>query len=618
MAGFAILIAPDSLPQTLERDFNNFLHLTAGFKQLEIPSVDARGKDCIAAKLDSPASIHPGIVRDEQTGSWLLATGTVVALEGDNQPASVLSRLLRDYVESGVKVLEAFDGHFALVIYNGRDNCLSVISDAIGLFSIFYCQRGNQLFVSSSALAIAVQTQSQPNTLAVEHFLRTGRLDADVTLWQGVRRLLGGRVLCVDHGRIEQTEYWSPTFDASISHLPFDEALTQASDLLTNTFSRISQRGKKIWVDLTGGFDSRLAANFVAKNKIPFTAYCMGPQDHLDVQLSQKVSEEMGWEYIHTQLPEVWEPDLYSWFNVALSCGDGRATALRFGVTLRGFEERNSIIKTNVMGVGGESWRGYAWQIEKGNIGKTSKLNYEALLDFIFSRPFPLGVMRFDRTREVRQELYDFIFQLCSKYSEMPNTVQIDRFEISRDSGHGGAFLSAVTRLSRSLAPLSFKAPINFAFSLNYRWKFPRQHRFVRALLEQENKRLANLETTTGGPATPIRLTNLHKFWPLWKELTNWAVANGSQKLLGKTLQVMPQPQTSEYPLPTWRTAFHTYARSEGMLCYDTMNSKGLYKPDEFCAYIESAAPEQQHGGEFLDRVISIEMALRAVGSRID
>ena len=618
MAGFAILASLDSPNQTLEKDFQNLLRLTATHKQLEIQSTKAKGINCIAAKLDSPASVHPGIVRDDQTGSWLLAAGTVVALDGDNHPNTVLTRLLCDYIDDGVQSLKAYDGHFALVIYNGLEDSLSVISDPIGLFSIFYCRRGSQVLVSSSALALATQIQSQPDILAVEHFLRTGRLDGDKTLWQDVKRLLGGKVLHANHRFVGQTEYWSPTFDYSTSRMSFDDALEESAELLTHTFSRTLQRERKIWVDLTGGFDSRLAAMLVANTHVPFKAYCMGPEDHPDVQLSRKVSEEMSWDYVHTQLPEQWEPDQNSWFDRALGFGDGRVSLLRLAVTLRGFNERNAAIKTNVMGIGGENWRGYSWQIEKGNIGRTSTLNYTALLDNVFLPGIPLHVMRFDRTQEVRKELSDFIFQLCSDYSELPNTVKIDRFEICRDSGHGGAYLSAVAGLGRSLAPLCFKAPVNFAFSLNYHWKFPRHHIFVRTLLERENKLLANLDTTTGGPAVPIRLTNVLRFWPLWKGITNRAVAIGSRKILGKTMSGKLQPHQTEYPLPSWRTAFHSYARSEGMLNYNSMCTSGLYKRDEFNAYSEQAEMSQPHSSEFLDRVISVEMAMRKVGSFIN
>jgi hypothetical protein len=325
----------------------------------------------------------------------------------------------------------------------------------------------------------------------------------------------------------------------------------------------------------------------------------------------------MNWNYVNTQLPEQWGPDQYDWFKTALGCGDSRASVLRLAITLRGFKDRNSTIKTNVMGIGGENWRGFSWQIEKGNIGKTSKLNYEALIDNKISPAFPVAVMRYDRTQEVKQELSDFIQQLCSKYSQLPNNVQIDRFEISRDANHGGAYLSTVTAIERSLAPLCFKAPVNFAFSLNYLWKYPRHHTFVRALLERENERLANLDTTTGGPAIPIRITNVHRFWPLWKEITNRAIEIGSKKILGKTMQIWPQPHSPGYPLAAWRESFYAYAHSEGLIRYDKMISSGLYNPQEFKAFVEHATQSQHQTSEFLDRVISVEMAMRAVGSLI-
>ncbi len=618
MAGFAVLVAPDSPTQVLESDFQNLIQLTAKYKQLVPPPTNVFGVNCMAGKLDSPATIHPGIVSDELTGSWLLAAGTVVALSGFNHPHTVLIRLLRDYIENGAKALEGYDGHFALVIFNGLNGSLSVISDPIGMFSIFYWQQEGRVLISSSALAIATQTHSRADILAVEHFLRMGRLDGDRTLWQGVRRLVGGTILCATEGRVVQTEYWTPTYDNSTARLSFNEALDQSMSLLTHTVSRLLKREGKTWVDLTGGFDSRLVAMLVAKIDVPFSAYCMGPNENPDVRLSRKISQEMRWEYENTQLSDLWEPDQYPWFNAALGCGDGRASLLRLAVTMRGFEERNKTIKRNVTGVGGENMRGYSWQTEKANMGRTSTLNYEAFIDNLFPSAFPLNVMRYDRTREIRQELTDVIHQSVSKYTEFPNTVQIDRFEIGRDANHGGAYLSAVAGLDRSMAPLCFKEVVNFAFSLNYRWKYPRHHIFVRALLERENKRLANLATTTGGPAVPIRLENAHRFWPLWKDMTNRAVAIGSKKILGKAVQVWPQTYQSEYPLPTWRSTFHEYAQSQGMLSPDKMSSGALYKRNELTEFVALDRPEGNRNPEFLDRVISVEMAMRAVGSSFD
>jgi len=594
------------------------LQLTAQFKQLEITSNWAKGRNCLAAKLDSLVSIHPGIVNDELSGSWLFACGTVVSLKEDSHKKTVLNRLLQEYLDYGTNALDNYDGHFALVIYNSREDQLSVIADPVGMFSIFYCQQGNHLLLSSSSFALAAHIHAQADILAVEHFLRTGRLDGDKTLWQDVKRLLGGKVLTASNGCFDQKEYWSPTYNNSIANLSFNDALVQSANILKQTFSYTLQQEGKTWADLTGGFDSRLAVIMTSKINAPFKAYCMGPEDNPDVQISRKICAAMGWEYLHSQLPEEWTQDQYYWFNQALGCGDGRASLLRFAVTRRGFKERNSDIQTNLMGVGGENWRGYGWEIEKENIGRTTKLNYDALLNNVFSPSLPLQVMRYNRIGDVRQELSDFVLKLTDKYSDFPNTVKIDRFEISRDSGHGGAYLSSVTGINRSLAPLCFKAPINFAFSLNYKWKYPRHHVFIRKLMERENKILANMATTTGGPAIPIRFSNIHRFWPLWKDISNRAIYLGGKKILKKNIRVWPQPHYSEYPLPVWRAAFHDFAYTEGLLNFNEMRSGGLYKPDELKAFVEQSAHTQLYYKEFLDRVISIEMAMRSVGADIN
>ena len=133
------------------------------------------------------------------------------------------------------------------------------------------------------------------------------------------------------------------------------------------------QREGKIWVDLTGGFDSRLVAMLIEKTKVPSLCTVRDQMTILMYNSSRQISEEMKWEYVHTQLPEQWGTSSYSWFSRALGCGDGRASVLRLAMVLRSFNERNATIKTNVMGVGGENFRGYHWQIERGNIGRTTQ-----------------------------------------------------------------------------------------------------------------------------------------------------------------------------------------------------------------------------------------------------
>jgi len=125
------------------------------------------------------------------------------------------------------------------------------------------------------------------------------------------------------------------------------------------------------------------------------------------------------------------------------------------------------------------------------------------------------------------------------------------------------------------------------------------------------------METTTGGPAIPIRLANAHRFWPLWKYMTNRAVAIGSKKTFGKAINLWQQHPESGYPLAVWQDALRTYAQSEGLLNYDKMCSSGLYKRDEFNQYLERDAYDPHPNREFLEHVITVEMAFRATGASV-
>ena len=313
----------DTSPQEQECDFQSLLEATARFKGLELPDERAAGRSCTAAKLDAHSSLHYGIVRDEISGSWLLAAGTVVALTGDNNPNTLLAGILNDFMVNGIEALQRYDGQFALVIYNAREETLSIISDPMGCFAVYYASRGHKIFISTSALAIARQLRSKPDALTIECFLRTEHPYGEKTLWQDVKRVRPATILKMSLNNFEESEYWTPILDESVARMSLDDALELAEEKISRTFEIALQREGKVWADLTGGFDTRVVTMFMAKIGIPFTAYCVGTEEHPDVQVSRLICKEMGWEYQHMPLPKDWGLSEHSWFETALHKGDG-------------------------------------------------------------------------------------------------------------------------------------------------------------------------------------------------------------------------------------------------------------------------------------------------------
>jgi hypothetical protein len=359
----------------------------------------------------------------------------------------------------------------------------------------------------------------------------------------------------------------------------------------------------------------------LTKVGIPFTAYCVGATDHPDVQISSLISQRMGWEYRRMPLPDDWEHEQCAWFEAALGKGDAQLNVIQLAGVLWGHQERASTSKTHVVGGGGEHLRGPYWRGNPSSLGRSSRVNYDYLLDSkVFRFPIPRYVLSQDRTKQVRRELRRYLEELASDYAEFPNTVKLDIIFIRhRHPIHSGAYLSAAAGTMRSLVPFCFKEPTSFAISLNYMWKLPYHHRFARALLERGNPRLASFETTTGGPAIPIRITNLHRFWPLWKKLINQATGTLSRRLIRRSVTLWPtEPGDEQSPLIAWRRGWLSYAAAEGLLRPSTMHSGALYDAQALQTLVSQAGTEDFKHAEFLGRIITVEMAMRAVGVSVE
>ena len=619
MSGLAILYQSGSFPQEREKVFRSLLNHTTRFKQLDALPVVIEGKFCTGAKLDGLPSLHRGIVRDELSGSWLMAVGTVVALEGNNHPQILLERLLKEYLEKGTKALDLYDGHFALAIYNGMEDSLSIISDPMGLFAIYYAQySGDRVLVSSSALAIASQLNSKPDELNIECFLRTGRLHGDQTLWQDVRRVKPATALIITpHGVLEK-EYWSLKFDEEIFTLGMKDALELADEKICRIFEKFIDREGKVWADLTGGFDTRVTSMYLSKKAYPFTAYCVGPAGHPDVEISKLVSQEMGWEYRHMPLPDNWVDEKCRWFDVALGKGDGNLSVFQLAETLRGQQERSKLFKVHVTGGGVDEWRYHIYASNVFIPSKSTKVNFNYILDTRILYNIPFWVMKSDRTGEVRLELTKLLLNLTSNFSNYSSIIQTDViFRRYQRPVHTGAYTSAESGILRGLTPFCSKELEVFGMSLNHLWRIEYHVEFVRNLIEKNNFRLSRIKTALGGPAMPIRLSNFFQFSDLWKYLINHFEEKATRKLSGKSIKFFPAQNELKNPLTAARLGWINMVTSEKLFEPSQMHSSAFYKMPELLNLWDHFASESGQTREFLDRVITVEMALRAVGSSL-
>jgi len=613
MSGFALVLDSREPITTQDQTFVAFKESVADYKQLNSTCREVSGRQCVAVKFDTPSTLHRGITVDEQSGSWLLAVGTVMDSE-DNPDDGNLQLLLTNYLELGNAAFQSLDGQFALVVYNKPADRLAVVSDPLGLVSVFYARRGNKVYVATSALAVAKAVQATPSEHGTYFFLTAGSVYGKYTLWQEVERLLPGMVLEITPAGNTESVYWSLVVKDEITQLSLTETVDYVLDLLSRLMKHHLKREGKTWADLTGGFDSRLVTMMMHHCGLPFKASCEGPVASPDVRISSYIAQELGWDYQHNMLPDDWGRERYARLSRALGKGDGHLDLFKLSSVLWDQDQRALEYGTSIWGLGGEQWRGTIWKQEFWNVGRTPTVNYDRLVDYRIMHPVEHTVFSdVSRVKWIREEMKSLLKSVGDRYADLPNTVKLDCIKIYKGPGHTGAQISAVAGQQRAIAPLFFKEGVAVATSVHFKWR--NHSRLVRLLMEKVNPVLAGFETVYGGPVLPMRVTNLHKFRPYWSLIGKQLVRKASHEFLGRSLLPAARDEFATYPLTRWRQDTLNCLEQDNILDHAHMHSGRLYNAERLANFLKQARTEEFGQETFLSRILTVEMALRSVGA---
>lgn len=604
MSGMAAMFEKNS-ESVCEPDFLQFAERVAHAKRLTGPTAATVGRNCRALKFNTPSSLHRNLNVDADTGSWLVAAGTVIdpkhaTLDGD------LSLLLKDYVAQGASVFQRLDGIFALVIYNAVTRSLVIVSDPFGFFSFFYGVRGNCTYLATSTLAIAQQIQATPSELGVQCFLRTGKVFGEMTLWQEVKRLRPATVLEFSEQGVRESTYWTPCVESSLARLTLPEAVDAAAQFLPSLLARNLRREGKLWTDLTGGFDTRFLDMLLERAGLAFKTNFVGPDEHPDVRVAKRISQRTGWEHEHFRLPHTWAQDAPHLLEEALERGDGH---LNISLLLRPLwvhhREREQF-STLLNGLGGEMWRGPNWYPERFTIGESKTVHYERQL-WSLMHPIPEEIMSINSKQVVQAELEQQFRSVGERYPDAPSSFKLDCVWNYRETAHAGAWSSCAAGLLRVIPAMFSKDIVSFAMSMDPRWRV--RNSLVKHTFKKYKPVLSEIEIEGRGPAAPLGIDNWYRFIPSRLAYSRKAVDKFSQVAFGRSLWRTAHPEG--YSRLRLRQEILAWAAARGMLNPDEMRSGTLYRADRLKSFLADAQTDVFKEDEFLGRVLTVEMALR-------
>lgn len=610
MAAFALLSKSDHSIQPAQ--FNHFLKSVANYKSLKIPEIQVKGMNCLAAKLDAPCSLYPGYVKHDLTDSWILAVGTVVdAL--DISPDFTLAKLLDDYLNLGDKVFSRLDGQFALLIYDAVAKVTKVITDPFGMIPVYFGKKNDQIFVSTSGLAVASELQSEMNDFGARAFILYGDTFGD-TIWQNVHLVAPATVLRIDVNGVHQSTYWSYEVDQNLSRLSESQSVDCMIESFSNSLKQILEKEGEVWLSLTGGLDSRTIAALANYSKIPFKTYAHGPLDSRDVFLAEHISHKKGWDYEYFRLPDDWGKQRSSWFDFVLGQVDGHLDVIKMSRTIREQTIKAQQMNVSLWGFGGELHRGIYWKHEFFLSDNKTHLNYDRLMDY---RVIPAnGSILSDADRWnpfVRNEILTRLRVIGEQNPDWPLFTKLDMIGTLLERHICGTTIASVLGQQRVILPFNLKENISRNFSINYRWRT--HSRLFRSILERIAPDLAEIDTADGGPATRMKFSNLNRFIPYWLSSGEKLLWRFGYKMAGKPIWTrrVAGATGKAYPTEKWLQATLDELEKRSLLTPGEMLSASLYNQSQLISLLSNLEVGALEKEAILGRILGLEMAMRSV-----
>ena len=505
--------------------------------------------------------------------------------------------------------LEELDGQFALVAHDGDLQLTTVATDPFGLQSLYFGRREGRLYVSTSCLALAMHLRSAPDRFGLEVFLRAGYHFGSRTSWEGIERLEPGTCITAGRDGYSQHRYWQPAIDEGVRSLGFRETVAHCLDTGATTYRNYLAERPDAWIDLTGGYDTRLLALQLAGAGVPFAANTRGDPDGGDRKLAHELAGAAQWDLLDLTTRPSWDQQLPEMLPVALAWGDGNLEVLELAWVLWAHRELAHRERSLLIAGGGEHYRGFAWRQEFLAAGKSTDVKMDNWLDMRLLHPMNTLLFSADPTQAVRDDFERRMSAWAEPYADEPNTTQLDAMYAYKMTGHFGAYLSADGSFLDSELPFYFKPIFTAAFSSPHEHRD--NHRLMRHMMWRLDPKLASIATTTGGPAVPWRPKNVHRFAPYYAQLAHKALNKLSQRAIGR--QLLPAGPQDFYCDSSARQAAMRFVAGGGELRSGELRSAPLFDRRVLDDFLQRASAPGFAETTILGRILTVELALSAL-----
>jgi asparagine synthase (glutamine-hydrolysing) len=184
------------------------------------------------------------------------------------QSTSDTEVVLASYNEWGEDCVQRFNGMWAFVIWDKKNNKFFFSRDRVGIKPLFYYYKNGKFIFCSEIKGIRTFLNNELilNERMLYEFLIKGQIfvgESEETIYKEVSQLMPGTNLTLKDGKTEIKKYWD--LKLSVNKLSFNENVERFKDLFRQSIEFMLRSDVEVGTCLSGGLDSSSLVSFASK-----------------------------------------------------------------------------------------------------------------------------------------------------------------------------------------------------------------------------------------------------------------------------------------------------------------------------------------------------------------
>jgi hypothetical protein len=518
--GFFVVVRPDELSRDkTDSAFvgNTPWELDGGEREVDIAGRNWR-LICLKDRDSVGSTLWREKERPEFEGSFVKIMGWCYRISTCQASLSVEDyRQMLETVRAGKPPLDDdFGGNFVVLAYDAQRQRLAIQPDRLAMGSIFFANENGEFASSNRALRVASYFQTALDGHSVLAQMRGTHLPFGRSMFAGVHRVMGSGYLEFELALGTAQAKKPSSLFIPTREISYADSVDLVADSVRTIVRRLLATGL-VQFDLTGGNDTRVLASAVENltrnnGHAKFGFRIADPEGTPDVRVARRLAESCGWPLTRVDrypLPEASSNDLAR----AATCSDGNFPV--HYIWERVASDRvyagRAPWKVHVGAASGELFRGFFYTHEMLSLGRSSKVNYDALLAYrtYASRGVDLSVFgaqapTFDAHDQVLLAPYR---DIGDEGGSRPNVNKLDVMYLQRHCYRSGNTLSYLFGFSDVRVPfLSWELA---GLGLSLPWRYRANRGLVQRVIGKLSPKLAEIPNEDGLPMKPLSLATL-------------------------------------------------------------------------------------------------------------